>query len=310
MRYYRHRRKASQKAKTIFFRILFVLTAAVVITGMAILTGKALLNKVEKATEELESSVPPSGNAAGRVNRDESDLAEEAYSSLQVFAAGLDLPYHETEDSLFARIHTIAESCDTVSVKVTGQSGLLYTSPALSELVRMPAVTGDNPLYDRLSLTVTAAKARNLRLSAVMTSSLRMLESATAALVDSTIAAELYAMGFQEILLTDILPYDADTDTINNARRYLQSMQNTLSGSGSFSVGSCQCVSGRRQRKAGADAGLLRGFSRHGRRRSPCIQRKRHDAGGGLSVAGRQLSGVQSPCPADCRGSRTAGCPV
>ncbi|MBQ8402378.1 MAG: hypothetical protein IJX14_10680 [Clostridia bacterium] len=243
MRYYRHRRKASQKAKTIFFRILFVLTAAVVITGMAILTGKALLNKVEKATEELESSVPPSGNAAGRVNRDESDLAEEAYSSLQVFAAGLDLPYHETEDSLFARIHTIAESCDTVSVKVTGQSGLLYTSPALSELVRMPAVTGDNPLYDRLSLTVTAAKARNLRLSAVMTSSLRMLESATAALVDSTIAAELYAMGFQEILLTDILPYDADTDTINNARWYLQSMQNTLSGSGSFSVGACLPVS-------------------------------------------------------------------
>ena len=249
MRYYRFRRKASQKAKTIFFRILFVLAAAVIITGLAILTGNLLLQKVENATEALESSVPPSGNAAGRIETTDTELPEEAYSSLQVFAAGLDLPFHETEDSLFARIHTIAQTYDTVSIGITGRDALtgteslLYTSPALTTLLRMPAITGDNILYTRLSNAVTAAKAQGLRLSAVMSSSLSHLDSATAALVDSTIAAELYTLGFQEILLTNILPGDADTDTITNARRYLQSVQNALSGTGSFSVGAALPVS-------------------------------------------------------------------
>ena len=243
MRYYRFRRKASKKAKTIFFRILFILAAAVIITALAILTGNLLLRKVESATEALESSVPPSGNAAGRIETTDTDLPEEAYSSLHVFAAGLDLPFHETEDSLFARIHTISQTYDTVSIEVTGTEGLLYTSPALTSLLRMPAVTGENILYTRLLSAVTAAKAQGLRLSAVMSSSLPHLDSATAALVDSTIAAELYTLGFSEILLTDILPGDADTDTITNARRYLQSVQNALSGTGSFHVGAALPVS-------------------------------------------------------------------
>lgn len=249
MRYYRFRRKASKKAKTIFFRILFILAAAVIITALAILTGKLLLLKVETATEALESSVPPSGNAAGRIETTDTELSEEAYSSLQVFAAGLDLPFHETEDSLFARIHTISQTYDTVSIEITAPFGpngtdiLLYTSPALTSLLRMPALTGENILYTRLSNAVTAAKAQGLRLSAVMSSSLSRLDSATAALVDSTIAAELYTLGFQEILLTDLLPDNADTDTITNARRYLQSVQNALSGTGSFSVGASLPVS-------------------------------------------------------------------
>ena len=59
-----------------------------------------------------------------------------------------------------------------------------------------------------LTNAITASKAQGLRLSAVMSSSLSYLDSATAALVDSTIAAELYTLGFHEILLTDILPGD------------------------------------------------------------------------------------------------------
>ncbi|MBQ4606855.1 MAG: hypothetical protein IJB15_09110 [Clostridia bacterium] len=243
MRYYRFRRKASKKAKTIFFRILFILAAAVIITALAILTGNLLLHKVETASEALESSVPPSGNAAGRIETTDTEIPEESYSSLQVSAAGLDLPVHETEDSLFARIHTIAQTYDTVSIRVTDKNGLLYTSPALTTLLRMPAVTGENILYTRLASAVTASKAQGLRLSAVMSSSISHLDIATAALVDSTIAAELYTLGFQEILLTDILPDDADTDAITNARRYLQSVRNALSGTGSFFVGASLPVS-------------------------------------------------------------------
>ncbi len=243
MRYYRFRRKASKKAKLIFFRILFILAAAVLITGLAILTGNLLLNRVQQAEEALESSVPPSGNAAGRIDKTEPSLSGEAYSSLQVFAAGLDLPFHETEDSLFARIHTISQTYDTVSVEITGPGGLLYTSPALTNLFRMPPVTGENLLYARLANTATAAKARGLRLSAVMNASFPRLSAETAALADSTIAAELYSLGFHELLLTGLLPGDADTDAINGARRYLQAMQNALDGTGSFSLGACLPVS-------------------------------------------------------------------
>ena len=243
MRYYRHRRKASKKAKIIFLRILFVLAAAVVITGMAILTGNLLLAKVNSAEEQLESSIPPSGNAAGRDDQTETAPQTGEYSTLQVFASGLDLKLHETEDSLFSRIHTIAQTYNTVSVNITDASGLLYVSPALSSLVRLPDTGTNTEEYTRLVNMITAAKAQNLRLSAVMTSSLSYLDTAAAALVDSTVAAELYVLGFDEILLTGLLPSDANTDAITNVRRYLQDIHDTLSGTGSFSLGACLPVS-------------------------------------------------------------------
>ncbi|MBE6614878.1 MAG: hypothetical protein E7631_06205 [Ruminococcaceae bacterium] len=238
MRYYRYRRKASQKAKTIFFRILFILAAAVLVTGFAVLTGNLLLQKVENAEEQLESSVPPSGNAAGR-EENTPPLTTDGYSSLNVFASGLDLILHDTEDSLFARVHTIAQTYNTVSVEVTRGGELVYVSPALSTLLRMPDTGVNTEFYTRLLNTITAAKAQNLRLSAVMSSSLGRMDNDTAALIDSTIAAELYVMGFDEILFTDLLTAEADTDAINNARRYLQAVHDALSGTGSFSMGAC-----------------------------------------------------------------------
>jgi len=238
LRYYRYRQKASQKAKAIFLRVLFVLAAAAVITGLAILTGNLLLDKVEKAEELLETNVPPSGNAAERVDTTP-PLTTDGYSSLQVFASGLDLTVHDTEDSLFARVLTIAETYNTISVRITDNNTLLYVSPALSSLMRQPDTGVNTVEYERLANMITAARAQNLRISAVMSSSLHRMDNDTAALVDSTIAAELYVLGFHEILFTDLLSEDADTDAITNARRYLQSIHDTLSGTGSFSMGAC-----------------------------------------------------------------------
>lgn len=239
MRYYRYRRKASQKAKAIFFKILFILAAAAIITGLAVLTGNLLLHKVEQAEEHLETSVPPSGNAAGRADPSAGSLTADNSSTLQVFASALDLTLHDNEDSLFARVHTIAQTYNTVSVRITDGSELLYVSPALSDLVRLPDTGANTEEYTRLTNLITAARAQNLRISAVMTSSLSRLDNNTAALVDSTIAAELYVLGFHEVLITDLLEPDADTDAITGARRYLQSIHDTLSGMGSFSLGVC-----------------------------------------------------------------------
>jgi len=240
LRYYRYRRKASQRAKAIFCRILFILAAAALVTGLAILTGNLLLQKVDNAEIQLESSVPPSGNTAGRDDKTDTVLQTDGeYSTLQVFASGLDLTLHDTEESLFSRIHTISQTYNTVSVSVTGDKGLLYVSPALNALFRQPDTGVNTEEYTRLANMITAANARNLRLSAVLESSVSHMDNSTAALVDSTIAAELYVLGFDEILITDLLPADADTDAITNVRRYLQDVRNRLSGTGSFQVGAC-----------------------------------------------------------------------
>ncbi len=246
MRYYRHRRKTSERAKRIFFRVLFFLAAAAAITGLAILTGNLLLAKVERAEEALESSIPPSGNAAGRDDgiKNPETIPEGDKMRLQVFAAGLDLSLPDTEDSLFSRLNNLSQTYNTVSVNVKSGTELLYVSPALSALVGQPDTGINTEAYLRLTQTVTAAKAQDLRLCAVMPSSLHgRLDIETAALLDSTIAAELYTLGFDEILLTNVLAADADTDAINLARRYLTDVHDSLSGTGSFLLGVCLPIS-------------------------------------------------------------------
>jgi len=241
LRYYR--RKNKEKIKAVFLKILFVLVSACIVTTLAIITGKLLQVKVQSASEHLETSVPPSGNSVGRET--ESSLEGDSYSSLYVYASGLSLPLHETEDSLVSRIHTISGTYDTVSVEITKDNRLLYVSPSLSELLRMPLQDTD-PMYTRLKNLCTAAKARDLRLSAVFSSSLHTMDNATAALSDSTIAAELYALGFDEILFVDILPETVDTDTLNIAKKYLQTIRDSLNRTvgdstqlHDFSVGAC-----------------------------------------------------------------------
>lgn len=238
MRYYRYRRKASQKAKAILFRVLFILAAAAVITGLAILTGNLLLQKVENAEEMLDASVPPSGNAAGRIDTTP-PLTTDGYSPLTVFAVGLNLAVYETEDALYARIHDLAQTYNTLSVDITAGGDLIYVSPSLAALLRLPDLGINTVSHDRMVHAITAAAARNLRLSAVMSSSLGHMDGETAALIDSTIAAELYAMGFDEILLIDLLDANADTDDITGVRRYLQSVHDALESTGSFSLGAC-----------------------------------------------------------------------
>lgn len=229
MRYYRFRRKASKKVRTVLLRVLFVLAAAAIITGAAILTGNLLLRKVEAAETRLSAHVPPSGNAAERADTIAAPAAKTNVPSVR--ASGLDLRTHATDDSIIDRLRTLLRDFDTVSVTITDtadHADLLYTSPALTQLFRMPETTTSDPLYARLRSVATTANHSDLRASAVLSASFARMDADTAALVDGTIAGELQRMGFHELLLTDVLGDDADTDAINTLRRYLANVRKTL----------------------------------------------------------------------------------
>lgn len=241
MRYYRFRRKASKKVRTILLRILFVLVAAALITGAAILIGNLLLRKVENAETLLNANVPPSGNAVERA--DSTTSSPTAKTDVpQVRASGLALLSHTTDDSITDRLRTLLIDFDTVSVTITDSSDhadLLYTSPALIQLFRMPETTND-PLYTRLKAVANTANHSDLRCSAVLSASFARMDTDTAALVDGTIAVELQRMGFQELLLTDVLGDDADTDAINSLRRYLADVRGTQGETNDpISIGVC-----------------------------------------------------------------------
>lgn len=237
MRYYRFRRKASKKFRTICIRVLFVLVAAILITGLAIVTGNMLLRKVERAEESLHANVPPSGYAAERTEANEGSLSTEHTEVPEVYAAGFSLTSHTEEESILERLRTIAATYDTMSLSLCDHANtLLYTSPALSELLRMPTRESD-PVYARLRSVVTTAVHTDLRCSAVLASSYPHMPSDTAALVDSTLANELHDLGFHELLLTDVLGDDADTDAITNARRYVQSVH--AAAPESLAIGIC-----------------------------------------------------------------------
>lgn len=242
MRYYRFRRKASKKVRTVLLRILFVLVAAAVITGAAILVGNLLLRKVEAAETLLSANVSPSGNAAERVDGDSISPNVKTDVPL-VHASGLSLTANTTDDRITGRMREMLGTFDTVSVTITDgtdHGDLLYTSPALIKLFRMPENTATDPLYTRLKAIANTANHSDLRCSAVLSASLPRTDTDTAALLDGTIATELYQMGFQELLLTDVLGDGADTDALNNLRRYLLSIQNTIGDTdGAFAVGVC-----------------------------------------------------------------------
>ena len=114
MRYYR--RKANQKVRAVFLRILFVILCAAVIFGLAVLTGNLLKRHVEAATERLDSAKPPSGNAVSRRDaEDEGNDTADSYSSLTVNACGIDWITRTTdglqptaEDALVLRLRELA----------------------------------------------------------------------------------------------------------------------------------------------------------------------------------------------------------
>ncbi|MBQ7923363.1 MAG: hypothetical protein IJ325_12455 [Clostridia bacterium] len=227
----RYRRSANQKIKFVFKRILFVLFCAALIIGFAILTGNLLQNKVDAANDRLESlpDAPENSPETGDLLPD-LEISGDVYSELTVAASGVILGSHATDDDLILRVNTVAETYDTVSVTLSDENGIVYTSPALLDVLRLPEDEGDDAYRALISLC-TAAKAKNLRISGVLYSSLPVMEADAAALVDATLAGELYELGFDEVLFTHVMPEETDKERIQIAKEYLEKVRNTI-GSG------------------------------------------------------------------------------
>ena len=192
------------------------------------LTGNLLQNKVDKANELLEA-LPTPGNPSSETKDEQVDVEFDGnvYSNLVVSASGLDLKKYTSDDNRILRVNTIAENYDTVSVTLSDENGIVYTSPALMDVLRLPAASEDGS-YQALVSLCTAAKAKNLRISGVLSSSLPVMEAETAALVDATLAKELYSLGFDEVLFTDTMPEETDKVQIQIAKEYLETIRESV----------------------------------------------------------------------------------
>lgn len=236
MRYYR--RKANQKVRAVLLKILFVILCAAAIFGLAVLSGNLLKRHVDAASEMLESAKPPSGNAVSRFDASDTygqDPDSDAYSTLVVDACGINWVTRTAdgltaapEDALVLRLQTLAEEYDTISLAVNDAEGYFYTSPMLLSLLHLPLsaneIMNDN-IYKRLEILCTAVKAANLRLSVQIRASLDTLDAEAAAMLDGTVANELFAMGADEVLFTGLTSAEPDTDAINYARTYLENIR-------------------------------------------------------------------------------------
>lgn len=198
MKYYRRNPSSSAKVKKIMFRILFVIVAAFVILMLTIILGLHLKSKVAEAEKAISESKE---NAGIQISRDNEQTEDNISAAPQAFGGGIDLLSAADTDDIVVRINDIASIYDTVVLNLTDSNGnLLYQSPALCELLRMPCSTDDEN-YTRITTAISAAKIKNLHISAVFTP-LRNISSVTsAALIDGTIMAELASLGVNEILI-------------------------------------------------------------------------------------------------------------
>ena len=206
MKYYRRNRGGSGKAKTILFRIGFVVIAALIITIATVLVGHYLRSMVEKAggldgeTEDLGSEI----------SREPIDTSPHTYHSETVFGCGVDLTEYESKDELEKKIIDLSAYYDTLNITVTDESGnFVYTSPVLCELLRVPSPE-DNGTYELLKVAITSAKALGMRVCIVMSSSDFDDEAST--MIDAAVAGEITSLGADELLF---IPKLTEDDYIN-----------------------------------------------------------------------------------------------
>ena len=209
------------------FRILFVILAAAVITFSSIFLGHYLKLKVAEAEAALNTSEPAQEQITSRPK-----LPESAASSRTLSAAGLEMRNYHTEDAVVSAVNTLAEHYDTLLVYLSNSEGdLLYTSPALCDMMRIAAPENDAELA-LVRSALTAAKSKNLYLCAVMDSSFGMLERGQDEQIDGTLYAELASFGVDEILIANTIidPKNIPADEIADY----------LAGCAEITNGSCQ----------------------------------------------------------------------
>lgn len=199
MRHYRRRNSGSERVKKIMFRILFVLIAAAVITFGTILLGNYLQIKLSRLNAELDAA-EETADQEEPLFSDEPD--NNLYNSPNVFGASMKLADYESEDEAVLAVNVLAEAYDTIMLHITDADGmLLYQSPALCELNRMPSME-ENTEFKLFCSIAAAVKAKDKRLCVLLTPNFSTGSLESAAWTDGTLIAEMALYGVDEILIT------------------------------------------------------------------------------------------------------------
>lgn len=134
------------------------------------------------------------------------------------------------EESFEDRLNDAAEGNSGVLIPLTGDDGyLLYNSARAAEASRVPA-NPDLPDMEDLAAAVSLAKAKGLRVTALIRSgvSLSATETKTdeAIAADQRIAADAEEVGFDELIIISLVssPEDITGETFHVILRYLNQM--------------------------------------------------------------------------------------
>ncbi|MBE6618018.1 MAG: hypothetical protein E7627_08805 [Ruminococcaceae bacterium] len=215
MRSYRSKRSGNAKLKKILLRILFVIVAAIVITVLAILLGNHLLEKVNSLDNEVNDPASETEETAPDPSNEYVITSTEAPS---VSAAAIDVRKFETQDELVEKITELSAHYDTLIIKLCSEDGgLIYPSPAICKLLGIPH-TNENTVLELVISAVSAASVRNMRLCALIPSSLGNSASASASVIDGALIKELLEYGFDEIMI-QYPAIDTDGFSHNSAAR-------------------------------------------------------------------------------------------
>ena len=232
MRYYNAKRKTSVDTRKILFRILFVVVAAAVITGITVAVGKSLQKKV---ADVEENSVELPANTGLQTERRLDESAIYVDYSPTVFGSAVSIPDHLSDGEGTAGIRNevqmIAEYYDTLTIDLSSADGsLIYPSKALESITRLPD-NGDDEAEKMILAALDEAKDKNLRTCALISPVLPLTTISGAASIDSTLITELGDMGFDEVLLdfTKILGNEIDYESSSRIRTYLRECA-TMSG--------------------------------------------------------------------------------
>lgn len=198
MRSYRSKRSGNAKVKKILFRILFVIIAAIVITVLTILLGNHLLDKVNSLDDEVND---PANETQETVVAPSNEYIVTSTEAPSVSAAAIDVRKFESTDEMIEKIRDLSSHYDTLIVKLADKNGgLVYPSPAICQMLGIP-YSNENPTLDIVISAVSAARVRNMRLCALIPSSLENSASAAASVIDGALIKELTGFGFDEIMI-------------------------------------------------------------------------------------------------------------
>ncbi len=207
-------------------RIIFFCVVALLIVVLTVIVGNVLKNKLETTPRDtsdiLTTTSPEENKPQGEQTEGEKVNHDEAFKG--VSAGYLDLSAVEGADKARDAVSLLkSQGYNAVSFVVTDESGrVTYASPAVEEFSRLTA-SASLVSFEELKAAAACAEDMGMRLCAVMTASDSM--------ADELIAAELYSMGFDELIIRGFEEHvQFDNELVAKVNGYVNKLRNAADG--------------------------------------------------------------------------------